>query len=218
MHPVWRFVPLAVIPLSLALAGCGGGTSPSESAATTPAKPPDIEKAKQTVHDFLAAVKKGDDAGGAKFLSPKALEETGKHGMVFAPSGSDTATFTVVEAEEVAGGMAHVLTQWTDVEEGAKQTAEYLWVLRAEGSEWRVVGMIARPFPDLPALVLDFENAADMDKKLAEYEQEDRRRRGQATATTSGGADPFSAPANPSQSNPPRTATRTDGAGEVPRK
>jgi hypothetical protein len=217
MHLVWRYLPLAVVSLCLALAGCSDGAGPSESAAA-PVKPPDIDQARQTVHDFLAAVKRGDDAEGAKFLSKKAIEETGKHGMAFRPEGSDTATFTVVDAEEVEGGMAHVLTQWTDVVDGAKETAEYLWVLRAEAGHWRVAGMIARPFPDLPALVLDFENAAEMDKKLSEYEQEASRRSRPTQTATARGSDPFNSPSKSSESAPPRTATRPEGEGEAPRK
>lgn len=188
--PYARLIFVGAAFLLGSIAGCGKtGTeqvaATSDSAAgddkhdaTEEALHPD--EAAKVVHDFLEAIKTGDEATSNNLLTPLSRQKTAEYNMAVAPTGSETATFTVgdVELPEEGGGqLAHVSSTWTDIDDdGQSHTDEILWVLRHESEGWRIGGMATKVFDDQPPLLLDFEDPADMRRKqqLAEAEMERR--------------------------------------------
>lgn len=173
------------------VAGCGKTTNEPVAATSenvnnaeqdAPGNAPDPQAAAKVVHDFLQAIKTGDEDTSNALLTPLSRQKTAEYNMAVAPTGSETATFTVGEVElpeEGGGELAHVQSTWTDIDDdGQSHTDEILWVLRHESEGWRIGGMATKVFEDQPALLLDFEDPADMRRKqeLAEAEMERRAR------------------------------------------
>src|SRR5262245_41413780 len=158
-----KYSSLAI--LLVIAAGCSQEptASPSQHAASggTPA---------QAVTQFLEAVRTGDDRQTAQMLTPKAREEAAKNDLVVAPHGSASATYKIGQTEYVTPEKdgAHVRCSWSDVvdQQGNTRTDEFIWVLRKEPEGWRIAGTVTKVSPDMPPLVLNFEDAADMVRKL----------------------------------------------------
>lgn len=180
MHGCYR---LALVAGLLGVAGCGSSESPAPQAAATrdaAATKPDGLKPSQAVAKFLEAVRVGDDKTVAQFLTPTARQKTAERELVVAPPGSDTASFQVGEAEQVAADAAHVASSWTDLDEnGQPHTDQIVWILRQEPEGWRIAGMGTKLFEDQPPLFLNFEDPDDMLRKQRLAEQEMMRRAGQ---------------------------------------
>lgn len=158
----------AAIGVTLLLTGCGGS---SKSGAVV-----DAQGAEVVVGEFLAAVKKGDDKRASELLTQVARRRTTEMEMVVAPPGSDTASYKVL-ASEVEGNEAQVGTDWTDLDaDGRPRTDRIVWMLRHETDGWRICGMATRVFPDMPPVVLNFEDPEDMLRKQQQAEEEIARR------------------------------------------
>ena len=72
---------------------------------------------------------------------------------------------------------AHVSCKWTDrYSDGSEETHDVIWVLRREGTGWRVAGMIIRPFPDKPPVSLNYEDMKALAEAKEFIEQESQRR------------------------------------------
>jgi hypothetical protein len=122
-----------------------------------------------TVFEFLEAIRTGNDRHAAEMLTPLARDEAAKNELVIAPPGSPTAKFNVGMVEYVTEEKdgAHVSSDWTDVDNQQQtRTDKFIWVLRKENEGWRIAGTITKVFPDQDPLVLNFEDAADMVRKL----------------------------------------------------
>jgi len=186
-----RRLLLAALVLSLGSAsGCGSGgssTAPTGgAAASAPTQPAEV------VHEFLEAIRTGNDDKATQMLTEVARRETAKHELVVAPPGSDTARFIVGEVEFVMKDeVAHVASKWTDVgEDGQPHTDDIIWALRRDGAAWRIAGMAANIFPGEPPLLLDFENPEDMIQKQRMAEEEMQRRARAAEAPAANTARP----------------------------
>jgi hypothetical protein len=192
---------LTVVGLCPSLVGCGQSNSESVAEQTGTDKKvavqdtdtkQDSADAATTVRDFLTAIKSGDETISNELLTPLARQKTSELNMAVAPMGSESASFTVGEVElpeEGGGDVAHVMSTWTDIEDdGQERTDEILWVLRREEEGWRIGGMATKIFPDQEALLLDFENPEDMQRKqqLAEAEMERRAREAVAEESDDG--------------------------------
>jgi hypothetical protein len=173
----------AAIGVALILSGCG-------QSGTTVSGGPSPEA---VIGEFLAAVKKGDDKQASVLLTSMARQKTTEMEMVVAPPGSDTASFKVLESE-VEGAEAQVGTDWTDLDaDGRPRTDRIVWLLRHEAEGWRIKGMATRVFPDLPPVMLNFEDPEDMLKKQQAAEAEIARRDAQETPATASQAPPAEA-------------------------
>lgn len=179
---------VAWLLLGLSWVGCsqqGDQAATAESTASTP---------EQTVFDFLEAVRRGNDEQAERLLTSTALRKTKERDMVVAPPGSDTASFTVDQAQLVGDDGAHVPSSWKDVDhDGEDRTDGITWVLRKEDEGWRIAGMATKVFPDQAAVVMNFEDPDDMLRKQQMVEQEMMRRAdGQSLeARNTSGQDPF---------------------------
>jgi hypothetical protein len=152
--------------------GCSaGGAEPSVVA--------NIEPAKVAVTTFLEAIKRGDEQSAMAMLTEVARAKTQELGLSVAPPVKDTATYRVGDCETVGGtdDVVHVATTWTDTDaEGFTTTDNVIWVCRLDPEGWRVVGMAMRIFPDMPPLLLDFEDPEDMLAKQRLVAEEITRR------------------------------------------
>ena len=169
------FLTLAALPCS---GGCGrlgfGG-----GAADQPG--PD-----RVVHDFLEAVRTGDQEVASRLLTPLACKRTAEMDMVVAPPGSAAARFEIVSTRR-SGQTAGVTADWTDLTaSGEPHTDRIEWLLRNEATGWRISGMATRVFADEEPIVLNFEDPAEMLAKQQQAEEKMAQRERQQAAQPKG--------------------------------
>lgn len=170
------FAAGCVAVVALTITGCSSATGPATATGGASAA---TEPAKQTVVTFLEAIKRGDNDAATAQLSKVAKARTEELGMMVAPPVKPTATYSVSESEVVgdAGDLVHVATTWTDTdEEGFKSSEDVVWVVRLDPEGWKVVGMAMKVFPDMPPLLLNFEDPEDMVAKQEMVAEELQRR------------------------------------------
>jgi hypothetical protein len=130
------------------------------------------------VVEFLNAVRGGDESTAGALLTNKARTAMEAANMYVQPPGSPNANFTIgqVEMKPEHGG-AHVGSTWTDVTpQGETKSYEITWILRQETGGWRVAGMATQLVDDMPRLILNFEDPADMRSQVEAAEAELARR------------------------------------------
>jgi hypothetical protein len=180
----FSFVAGCLVVTALSLTGCSASSAPQASSAMAATEP-----AKQAVVTFLEAIKRGDNETASGMLSKVAKAKTEELGMMVAPPVKPSATYSVSECEVVgdADDLVHVATTWTDTDdEGFKSSENVVWVVRLDPEGWRVVGMATKVFPDLPPLLLNFEDPEDMVAKQEAVAEELQRR---AAAQEAGAAE-----------------------------
>ena len=129
------------------------------------------------VHEFLDALRTGNDEKASKMLSMVAREKTASLNRNVTPPASDTARFAVGKVEYINDDGARVACTWTDIDEDGQPTSdEAIWVLRREQEGWRVAGVAFQVFPGEPPLMLNFEDPEDMFRKQQWGREELRRR------------------------------------------
>ncbi len=182
------------LPCLLVLAvGCGKSADSSSQSGSSRgathakvAQVNDQSTPEHTVFEFLDAIRTGNDRHAAEMLTPMARDEAAKNDLVIAPPGSPTAKFSIGMVEYVTPEKdgAHVSSEWTDVDkEQQPRTDKFIWVLRKENEGWRIAGTITKVFPDQDPLVLNFEDAADMVRKLELVHQQSMQQSGDSTQT-----------------------------------
>ena len=227
-----------LIGLAPGLMGCGTsdkGSSASGDASVTAAisapnsigqasggvMPGDGQAAKQAalssdspagaVHDFLEAVRSGNDEKTRQMLTPLARQKVAEHHMNVAPPSRDSAHFEVGEVQMVGEDGARVTVKWTDLDEdGHPSSYETLWMVRHESEGWRIAGVAAPVFEGQPPLVLNFEDPEDMVRKRKLVREEEERQAAEATQATPEG--PAGVPGGPAQ--PQREATDSEKIGK----
>jgi len=130
----------------------------------------------EVVKGFLESLRSGNDTLAKTLLSNEARYSTAKEGYEVRPPGTPSAQYQVGAAEfvsELKDG-AHVPSQWTETfPDSTTEAWDITWVLRKEAHiGWRITGMRAQLFPNAPKRFLDFENASDMKRQLAQAEQD----------------------------------------------
>lgn len=175
------------------MTGCGSnGESQSKVTAKQAALPKQPENTanksqhagdglnpQEVVQAFLTSFKEGDGEATSSYLTKTAREQAEKADMEIAPPGSPSAEFEVGDWEYVTDAKdgVHVATIYTETQpNGEKVAQQVVWMLRTEPEGWRIAGMATRVFPELPPLFLNFEDQADMQRKLELVQQELARR------------------------------------------
>jgi hypothetical protein len=168
--------------LAVGALGCSKSDEPSTT-LSVPAqgkavdKQPALEPPAAAVSEFLEAVRTGNDDKASQMLSAVSRKKLAETGLKVTPPASDTAHFEVGKVEHVSEDGARVDTVWTDLDENGKpKPAHAMWVVRREDGNWRVAGVAATVFDGEPPLLLNFEDPADMTKKLEWLRQEGVRR------------------------------------------
>jgi hypothetical protein len=190
----FQVITLAILCGAATLAGCspaGPAAAPNAPAqgagqaqktdGTTgqpAAVPIDASTPDKAVVAFLEAVRYGDEQRAASMLTSKAQTEMKGANMYVQPPGSPSAQFTIGQVKMMPEhGGAHVESTWTDGAAGPQsRNYDITWIMRQEGQSWRVAGMATRLFEDLPPLILNFENPADMKAQVQQAEAELARR------------------------------------------
>ncbi len=174
----WMLTVIAV--LTMAFGGCSGS---GDSEQSPPAGGDQEASADQTddparaVHEFLEAVRTGNDEKAAMLMTATARKKTAELKMQVAPTGSDTAQFKVGEVRQVSEGRVAVASSWSDLDANSqRRTDEMVWMLRKSPEGWRIAGVAAEVFEGEPPLLLDFENPQEMLKKQQWVQEEIRRR------------------------------------------
>ena len=122
-----------------------------------------------SVKVFLEAIRTGNDEKANSMLSAIAREKTAAMDYRLTPTASDNAKFTIDNVDYVGEDGARVAMTWTDIDDEGKPTSDRAaWVLRKEAEGWRVVGTAAFFFPGEDPVLLNFENPAEVKKKLEE--------------------------------------------------
>jgi hypothetical protein len=181
-----RWLAMSAI-LAVAVSGCGKLAETGKPAAGGDAGAPaagDVAQGGQTVddpaaavHEFLEALRTGNDEKASKMLSRVAREKTASLNRNVTPPASDSARFTVGKVDLINDDGARVACTWTDLDdEGKPATDQAVWVLRREQDGWRVAGLAAQAFPGEEPLLLNFEDPDDMLKKQQWIRAERRRR------------------------------------------
>ncbi len=169
---------LAVGILATFAAGCGksqsSATGGGQDATTAAEATPDM-----AVKEFLTAARAGDQKKLTLLLSKASQEQAAKNNVNFELDSYQNATFEVGEFEYLTKekDSAHVGCKWTDRDtDGSEYTHPVVWVLRKEDSAWRIAGMILRPFPDKPPVVLNYEDMKALAEAKEYIEHESQRR------------------------------------------
>lgn len=171
--------------LAVLMSGCGKSAGTVEPPVASNAVAPGnasqdsakLDGPAAAAHEFLEALRTGNDEAATKMLSATAREKTASLNRNVTPPASDTARFTVGKVDYVNDDGARVCCTWTDLDEnGQPKTDDAIWVLRREPEGWRVVGVAAQVFPGEPPLLLNFEDPDDMFRKQQWVREEMRRR------------------------------------------
>jgi len=168
--------------LSCFSTGCGGGPisdlvgqagehAGSNSQSETPgfvAQRPEksYQHPGETVNDFLVAVKSGEDELATALLTTLAQEEAWTNGLAISGEGFPAAKFDISEVEFLKENTeAHVLSVWSDRTYGQRKSFECVWLLRREQHGWCIYGMATKFLEELPPVILNFENQAEMQQR-----------------------------------------------------
>jgi hypothetical protein len=181
----------SVILLALLGGTLGCGQNEPETTSTEPSADtlPAVASAtpEEAIHELMTAYKTGDDAKASALLTEKSRQETERTSKSVSPPGSPNMQFKVGKVSYVseAKDAAHVDCYISEVgPDGEKFESEVVWFLRKEPKGWRVAGIAMKPFPDLAAVLYNFEDQDDMDRKFELVSAEaERREIEQAKAT-----------------------------------
>lgn len=180
-----RALTFAALTSTLTLfSGCGApsGEAPATSstaATTNSAAKPEIggKDPRQAAFQYLEANLKGDRGRAAALLTPLAREKTRQYGLDIFLDGSDEARFEIGGQQTVDGSTANVVAKWTEKDQDGKPvTHEIICSVRKTGSVWQVSGLAAKPFPDWPPVLMNYEDPEDLTRQKELVQQERMRR------------------------------------------
>ena len=162
----------ALAVLAMCMAGCRGSQESAEERSSAQREGPAA-----AVHEFLEAVRAGDDDKVVQMLTVTAREKSTEMNLVTALPASDTAEFSVGEVEYLSPDGARVASMWNDLDENAQRKSDdVLWMLRREPSGWRIAGMAMTVFEGEPPLLLNFEDPEEVLRKRQFVREEALRR------------------------------------------
>lgn len=157
------------------LSGCSKAPSPSQADANPAAAPGnsvtaqgpvEISTAMATVSQFLDAVRRGGDTGGAhSLLTKQAGEVLQRLGRTVQPIGSPDATFSVTRSEAVPEhpNAALVHSTWSEpIGDGTSESYQVVWALQLENRAWKISGLAMELDAQQPPMIVDFEDYAEM--------------------------------------------------------
>lgn len=190
--------------------------SSSDEAGFVPQRPATrYDDPRQSVNDFLLAVKAGDDATATQLLTTAAQREAWTNGMAISAEGFPDARFQISEVEYINDQTeAHVLSTWADrTPSGQEKTFQCVWLLKHEAHGWCIYGMASKFLDHVQPIVLNFEDQAEMLQRQQWAEQQILKHQEllmhQQEALTQGPASPTPAsptPASPTPDTPVRQA------------
>ncbi len=173
----WKWILTAMAALTMAFGGCGGSDDSEQSPPAGGDQEASADGPVRAVHEFLEAVRTGNDEKAAMMMTATARNKTAEFNMQVAPTGSDTARFEVGEVQQLPGDRVAVASTWSDLDANSqRRTDEMVWMLRKSPEGWRIAGVAAEVFEGEPPLQLDFEKPQEMLDKRQQFQEETRRR------------------------------------------
>lgn len=181
-----KFFTLLVISFAALAVGCGGSQEPQvaddggETASSSDQGFQAVRPAKQysdpreSINDFLVAVKTGDDNSATALLTTDAQREAWTHGLAISAEGFPDAKFEVSEVEYLEENTeARVMSVWENKSQyGKEKSFQCVWFLRAESHGWCVYGMATKFLDHIRPAMLNFENQVAMQKEQAWAQQQ----------------------------------------------
>jgi hypothetical protein len=176
IRPIAAMLSVGMSVVLTLMTGCGksqpetGADSRASSSATSPANAgagtTDVAAAMNTVSQFLDAVRRGGDTGGAHaLLTAEACGVLERLGRTVQPIGSPDASFTVTRSEAVEGhpNAALVHSTWSEPSEsGTSESYQVVWALQLENRAWKISGLAMELDAEQPPMIVDFEDYAQM--------------------------------------------------------
>ncbi len=163
--------------------GCGSSTTNPNAesktvggtAAVVAAGPINIDDATKTVAQFLDAVRRGGETGGAnQLLTEQAQLVLKQLGRSVQPLGAPDAVYKVTRAEAVPDTPKAALVHcyWTEPNsQGQNETVQVVWAVEYEAAGWRISGLAIDHQPGSEPAIIDFENATQMAAMLNDAEE-----------------------------------------------
>ncbi len=188
--PFARQIPVLLLVMALGCSPDESTDSSSDSAKSPTKSAVDTGPPEQTVHEFMMAFKNGDDTKASELVSEKTQNEMKRTDFGVSPPGSKDMKFQVGKVQYVPDStdLARVDCHIEDKDEdGEDVKMDVVWFLRKEQPGWRIAGIAMKVFPDLPAVLYNFEDMDDVQRKAAMVDQEMARR---ATQTLTEGQQP----------------------------
>lgn len=132
---------------------------------------------RESVNDFLIAVKSGDDKTATALLSTAAQREAWTNGLAISGEGFPDAQFKVSEVEYLNEDTeAHVMSVWENKTNYSDQKSfQCVWLLRSEPHGWCIYGMATKFLDHVEPVKLNFENQAEMQKRQQWAQEEIRK-------------------------------------------
>ena len=198
-----RRIPVLLLALAIGCSQSESTDSSSDSAESQNKEPVTTGSPEQTVHEFMMAFKNGDDTKASELVSEKTRKEMERTEYGVSPPGSKEMKFQVGEVQfvEESKDLARVACHIEDKDPAGEDVKmDVVWFLRREQTGWRIAGIAMQVFPDLPAVLYNFEDMDDMQRKAALVEQEMVRR---ATQTITEGQPPAQQTGNETVAAPP---------------
>ena len=174
---------LTLTGAAILVSGCGSSATTTTAAGkpnanalgATSSVTLNVADASNVVGQFLDAIRRGGETGGAnKLLTRHAQTILQKLGRSVQPIGSPDAVFTVTRAESVPStpGAALVHSTWTEpVADGKSESYQVVWALEQDANAWRISGLAMDLEPGQEPMVVDFENASQMASLLNSNEE-----------------------------------------------
>jgi hypothetical protein len=125
--------------------------------------PTSLQAAKEVTTEFLEGLRTADSETINRLLTPLAQEKIAECEMIFAPPGSDTASYTIERIQEFRPEEVAVETIWSDLDADGKRASDKMtWALKLVDGQWRVYGMAVDEGPNKKEIVFDFEDPTEM--------------------------------------------------------
>src|SRR5688500_15091553 len=155
------------VMLLATLLGCSNSESTDQTSDSKSTNKPDVASGTpdQAVHEFMMAFKNGNETRASELVSEKTRQEMERTEYGVAPPGSKEMQFKVGEVQYVpeSKDLARVACHIDDKDaEGEDVHMDVVWFLRKEQPGWRIAGVAMQVFPDLPAVLYNFEDMDDM--------------------------------------------------------
>ncbi len=191
-HGLWM---VGVVILGLAAGGCGKEDSSVKpeanpgGAAATPAGTPkstEASNAAAVVHQFLEAMRSGNDKQTLALLTTVARQKAIDLDKRPGPAADDSVEFKVGEVTMDGDDIAQVHCVWTDLDNaGNPRHQKTIWCCRREAEGWRVGGVaVFASGGDAPTL-LNFEKPEEMAKEQERLKTKTSEREKRQSTTTS---------------------------------
>ncbi len=175
LHPTKRlFLTVAIAGAVPWAVGCGSSNAPQAAATPAPAataanttpSESDLNQAATIVAQFLDAVRRGGETGGAnQMLTSDAQAVLQQLGRSVEPIGSTEAVFKVTRAEAVPDtpNAALVHSFWTEPKaDGQAETYQVVWAVEQEPTGWKISGLAMDMGQNQEPMIVDFENSQQM--------------------------------------------------------